>query len=131
MNPILKRDSDAKPIIRGLHRHALQGSYTLIMDTLIEADLRTAFENDDGIKHQAQWLEVIYDVFCTKKRLTNYQVQIGINFPYYETAKIQEADALQLIIDSWLACKPLVDLCNPKPNSATTAQSLETPPATR
>ena len=108
MKPILKKNSGAKPIIRGLHRHWVPRPVETL-DAEIMADLRTAFENDANIKKQPQWLEVIYDVFCNKK--SNYQVQIGINFPYGEDGNIKNADATDLIVKSWLACKPLIDAC--------------------
>ena len=110
MKPILKENSGAKPILRGLQRHSpRQGSYELILDTIIEADLRTVFENNQRIKHQPQWLDVIYDVFCNKK--SNYQVQIGMYFPYNEDTKIKAPNATNLVAGAWLACEPLISLC--------------------
>ncbi len=108
MKPILKENSDANPIIRGLQRHSVPRPVETL-DAEIVADLRTAFENDANIKKQTQWLEVIYDVFCNKK--SNYQVQIGINFSYKKCKQMQTPDATDLIIASWLACKPLINAC--------------------
>ncbi len=112
MQPILNENSRAQPILRGLQRRYPDGQKAYpTMDTIIEADLRTAFENDADIKKQTQWLEVIYDVFCNQHRDTNYQVQIGIYFSYKKCPNLQKENATDLIVKSWLACKPLIDAC--------------------
>ncbi len=115
MKPILKENSGAQPILRGLQRryYPSQGSFPT-MDTIIEADIRTAFKRNLGgeyPKNQDQWLRVIYAVFCQKEPDVNYQMQIGMYFSYEKCRKIQNPDALKFIIASWLACKPLIDAC--------------------
>ncbi len=115
MEKILDKNSGAQPILRGLQRryYPSQSSYPT-MDTIIEADLRTAFPHRKGKefpKHQDQWLETIYDVFCNKHSHTNYQIQVGIYFSYKKCKKIKTPDAIDFIADTWLACKPLIDAC--------------------
>ena len=112
MKDILKDNPHAQPILRGFQRrYPHLGSDDPAIDTLIEADLRTAFESNGKVKYQPQWLEVIYDVFCKKKQTTNYQMQIGIRFSYKKCPNLQKENALDLIVKSWLACKPLIDTC--------------------
>ncbi len=116
MADILTENPNAQPILRGIQRryYPSQRSYPTT-DTIIEADLRTAFSHYNGRqypKYQLQWLEVIYGVFCKKK--SNYQMQIGIKFPYEKCPNIKNANALDLIARSWIACKPLVELCQPE-----------------
>ncbi len=115
MKPILKENLDAQPILRGLQRryYPSQGSFPT-MDTIIEADIRTAFKRNLGgeyPRYQAQWLRTIYAVFCKKEPDVNYQIQIGMYFSYEKCPNLQKENALDLIIASWLACKPLIDAC--------------------
>ena len=109
MTDILRDNPQAQPILRGIQRHYPSRRAQPIIDTLIETDLRTAFENGNVQKYQPQWLPAIYDVFCNKE--SNYQMQIGMSFSYARCPNIKNADALDLIARSWIACKPLVDLC--------------------
>ncbi len=115
MKPILEENSRAQPILRGLQRRYLDGQKAYpTMDTIIEADLRTAFKRNLGgeyPRYQEQWLRVIYAVFFQKEPDTNYQMQIGMYFSYKKCPNLQKENALDLIIASWLACKPLINAC--------------------
>ena len=109
MTDILRDNPQAQPILRGIQRHYPSRRAQPIIDTLIETDLRTAFENGNVQKYQPQWLPTVYDVFCNKE--SNYQMQIGMSFSYTRCPNIKGENALDLIIASWLACKPLIDAC--------------------
>jgi hypothetical protein len=43
------------------------------------------------------------------KNDSNYEMQIGIHFPYQHCSELERPDAIELIAEAWLACKPLVD----------------------
>ena len=109
MEEVLNECPDAQPMLRGFQRHYPSQSAKPIVDTLIEVDLRTAFESNGKVKYQPQWLEVIYDVFCNKK--SNYQMQVGMFFSYENCPNLKDPKALDLIARSWLACEPLISLC--------------------
>jgi hypothetical protein len=50
-----------------------------------------------------------YNSFVHKER-SNYQMQMGVLFPYDRCPELRKANALDLVAEAWLACKPLVDL---------------------
>lgn len=88
---------------------AIPRSAVPFLDAHIEFDLRTAAPAPDGPKSQPRWLSAAYGSFINKEG-ANYQIQMGVLFRYERCLEIRQADALGLVADAWLNCKPLVDL---------------------
>ena len=108
---VLAQEPNAQPILRGQQRrYPSRGSKAPYMDSLIKADIRTAFTGYDP-KHHEQSLKAAYDVFCKRTKKTNYEFQIGMSFSYKNCPNITGERALDLITRAWLVCKPLIDLC--------------------
>lgn len=99
----------AVPTVRGIQRRYPSQKSIPFIDALIEADLRTAFENSGVPKYQPQWLDAVFDAFVHKN--SNYQFQIGVYFKHGQCSEIYRDNALDLISRSWLACEPLISLC--------------------
>jgi hypothetical protein len=81
LTPLLRAQSGARPWFRGLQRRYPAQRSTPLIDAQIEFDLRTAFPSSEPPKTQARWLSAAYDCFLNK-RGSNYQIQIGVLFPY-------------------------------------------------
>jgi len=60
-------------------------------------------------KTQPLWLQAAYKAFINKAG-SNYQIQIGVLFPYERCPDLQDPSSIDMIAAAWLACKPLVDL---------------------
>jgi hypothetical protein len=86
----------------GARRHPLP-------DANIEFDLRTAIPSGGLTKTQPRWLSAAYDSFVHKEG-SNYELQMGMVFRYEHCAELQKPDAIDMIAETWLACRPLVDL---------------------
>ena len=83
---------------------------------LIEFDLRAVI-SDSGPPETPQpkknpcWLTAAYATFVNKNSLSlNYQMGMGVVFPYEHCPELGRPDDVELIAATWLACKPLVDL---------------------
>jgi len=107
LSDVMTREPNARPFLRAVQRRYRTQRSTPNVDALLDFDLRTAFPREGkGPKEQPQWIETIFDVF-SKKVGTNLQFQIGVSFPYETCPVMNEADALSLIEDVWVACSPL------------------------
>jgi hypothetical protein len=85
------------------------------IDASIEFDLRTAIPSGGGPKTQPRWLSAAYAAYFNKEG-SNYQIQVGVLFPYERCPELRQPDdAIDLIALAWLACKPLVDLARRQP----------------
>lgn len=107
--PLLKKAPGAAPWFRGVQRRYPSQRATPFLDARIEFDLRTAAPAAKGPKGQPRWLSAAYGSFSNKEG-TNYQIQMGVVFAYERCPEIRGTNALDLIAQSWLSCKPLVDL---------------------
>lgn len=108
MSPLLKKQKGATPWFLGLQRRYLSQRGTPLNDARIEFDLRTA--TGDGLpKTQPKWLYAAYSAFVEKEG-SNYQIQVGVVFPYQACRELQHESAIDLLAQAWLACKPLIDL---------------------
>jgi hypothetical protein len=105
--PVLRKSSGAVPWFRGIQRRYPSQKSRPYIDARIDFDLRTAVPSDGGAKWQPQWLSAAYRAFVDKKG-ANYQIQIGILFPYSRCSELNRADVLDLIAGSWVACRPFV-----------------------
>ncbi|HVT90537.1 MAG TPA: hypothetical protein VHD56_16905 [Tepidisphaeraceae bacterium] len=95
------------PILYALQRHYKSQSSPGVEDARLWLDLRTAFrQRGSKVKAQPQWLRAIYDVMSQKR--SNIQFGIGMEFRY-GTAGLDKRIALDLIAQSWLCCRPLLD----------------------
>jgi hypothetical protein len=79
------------------------------MDARIDFDLRTAVPGSGAPKLQPLWLSAAYNAFVDKAG-TNYQIQVGGVFRYDRCPELQQADTIDLVARTWLACKPLIRL---------------------
>ncbi|CCB63447.1 MULTISPECIES: hypothetical protein [unclassified Hyphomicrobium] len=109
LKPLLNEHPGATPRFRGVQRRHPSQRSTPFIDALIEFDLRTAVDSDDAPKSQPRWLAAGYNSFVNKEG-SNYQIQMGVLFPYEYCPELSEPGAIEMIAKAWLYCKPLVDL---------------------
>jgi hypothetical protein len=109
MKPLLRRHPGAGPWFRGVQRRYRSQRAMPYTDARIDFDLRTAIPYSGPPKTQPTWISAAYNSFVNK-RGSNYQIQIGAVFRYDRCPELHRADTIKLIADTWLACKPLVDL---------------------
>ena len=109
LSPVLRAQSGARPWFRGVQRRYPSQRAKPFVDARIDFDLRTAFDSDEAPKMQPMWLSAAYHSFADKRR-SNYQIQLGVLFPYEDCPALKTDKAVDLIAEAWIACKPLVDL---------------------
>jgi hypothetical protein len=109
LKPLVQSHGGAVPWLRGLQRRYPSQRALPYTDASIALDLRTAVPGSGAPKAQPLWLQAAYGAFVSKAG-SNYQMQIGVLFPYERCPELRQADSLELIARAWLACKPLVDL---------------------
>jgi hypothetical protein len=109
LRPVLRECPGAAPWGRGIQRRYPSQRATPFIDARIDFDLRTAVPQSGSPKVQPRWLSAAYNSFVHKAG-SNYQMQMGVLFPYDRCPQLQEADALDLVAEAWVACKPLIDL---------------------
>jgi hypothetical protein len=109
LKPLLRSHAGAVPWFRGLQRRYPSQRAMPFIDARIDFDLRTAVPLSGAPKEQPRWLSAAYSSFVNKAG-SNYQIQIGALFHYDRCRELEQADALNLVAEAWLACKPLVDL---------------------
>lgn len=112
LRPLLRSNVGAIPMFRGIQRRYPSQSAPAFIDAELEFDLRTAIPTIGPTKAQPRWLSAAYGAFVNKEN-SNYQIQIGAQFPYEQCPAIHNAQAVELIAGAWLACKPLIDLSRP------------------
>lgn len=98
MRPMLKDCPGMEPRLRVRQRRQSHDTKRTLMDTYIDVDLDT--------RNQPQWIDAIFDAVKNKKSNTNLELQIGAKFPY--RPYIAEANALESMAKSWIACKPYI-----------------------
>ena len=109
LKPLLRDHKGAKPWFRGLQRRYPSQRAIPFLDARIDFDLRTAVPSGRPIKAQSRWLSAAYGSFVNKDG-ANYQIQMGVQFPYDRCPELGRPSAINLIATAWLGCKPLVDL---------------------
>ena len=109
LGPLLASEEGAVPWFRGVQRRWSSINANPFLDARIEFDLRTAFAKGGAPKNQPLWLPAAYGSFVNKQG-SNYEIQVGVQFPYERCSKLNQPDAIGLIAEAWLACKPLVDV---------------------
>ncbi len=105
--PLSSNENDAVPWFSGYQRHGSSQYKTDILDGRIEFDLRTVV-GSGPIKKQEIWLDAAYE--CVVQKKGNFSFQIGVIFPYKSCPDLKSEKAIDLIVQAWLGCKPLIDL---------------------
>lgn len=101
----------AAPWLVGVQRHYRSQRALPIEDAKIEFDLRTAIGNTRAaeVKPMPEWINAAFRAWSTKRKLgTNYQIAIGVQFPFARCSAIRQPEATNLVAEAWLACKPLL-----------------------
>ena len=98
-------------IILGQRRYPSQSS-PAIHDAVLDFDIRTAFDGLSSAlkptqKKQEEWLKTVFEINNNKK--SNIQFQVGACFYFNKHTLIDDKDADQVMIKSYLSCKPLTD----------------------
>ena len=109
LKPLLDSHPGATPWCRGVQRRYPSQKAIPYIDARIDFDLRTAVPQSGALKVQPRWLSAAYNSFVHKEG-SNYQMQMGVLFRYDRCSELWNANALDLVAEAWLACKPLVDL---------------------
>lgn len=105
--------SDAIPWMYVLQRHFPTRKASPVVDGRINFDLRTVVtgkkrsKNIPIIKDQHEWVESAYRLIENKRG--NVQAGVGAIFPYGQCKKIGTPGAIDLFVNTWIACKPLLE----------------------
>lgn len=107
----LHNDKGAAPWVVVVQRRYLTQRSSAIVDAELEYDLRTAFQTSRirgkrVVKSQPQWLNATYNAL-TRKR-SNLQVAIGASFPYSRSSTVGTRSVIDRVVDTWIACGPLL-----------------------
>lgn len=106
----------AKPLVkRGaeIRAYALQRHYTSqrspgISDAMLSFRLETSQPKQvDAVKRQPEWVSAFAEL--TRKKRSNIQFQYRVELTWGETRGLDSRKSLNLIVDSWMALKPLLD----------------------
>ena len=97
-------------ILLGQRRYPSQSS-PAIHDARLEMDIRTAFKDISSKlkptqKQQEEWLKVVFEINNNKK--SNLQFQVGGRFYFNKQSLVNDKNADQILVKSFLACKPLI-----------------------
>jgi hypothetical protein len=109
LKPLLRAHPGASPWFRGVQRRYPTQRSAAIMDARIDFDLRTAVPSSGSPKTQPAWLSAAHRAFSDKQG-SNYQIQMGVLFRYDRCPELKRPEAVDLIAQAWLGCKPLIDL---------------------
>ena len=105
--PLCLNKNSGVPWFSGYQRHGSSQYKTDILDGKIEFDLRTVV-GSGPIKKQELWLDTAYE--CVVQKKGNFAFQIGVIFPYKSCHELKSEKAIDLIVQAWLGCKPLIEL---------------------
>jgi hypothetical protein len=109
LKPLLRSNIGAAPWFRGVQRRYPSQKALPFIDARIDFDLRTAVPESGAPKVQSRWLSAGYNSFVNKEG-SNYQIQMGVLFPYNRCPELRRENATELVAAAWLAFKPLTDL---------------------
>jgi hypothetical protein len=102
LGPLLRDHQGAKPWFNAVQRRFPSPKAPPHVDARIEFDLRTAGPPVGPAKTQPRCLSAAYGSFVNKGG-SNYQMQMGVVFPYEQCPELRQADAIDLIAAAWLA----------------------------
>jgi hypothetical protein len=107
LRKIVRRVKGAIPRIYIIQRHYRTQRSAPVTDASLDFDLRTIAPMGRGrVKVQQEWVHALYAVLSRKR--SNLQMGIGINLPYGDR-RVRSKEAIDLIAESWIACKPFLD----------------------
>ena len=61
-----------------------------------------------GVKYQPQWLEAAFSAF--ENKASNLQLELGLWMAYDRCPEVRTRKALDLVVEAWLSCRPLLDI---------------------
>ena len=114
LQPVLQKAPGAAPWFRAVQRRYRSQRSVPIIDAVLEFDLRTAVQADSGserplVKSMPEWIEAAYSAWTSRSvSKANYQLTLGAIFPFDSCEAVRRPEAVRLIADTWLACKPLL-----------------------
>ena len=114
LHPVLQSAPGAAPWLMATQRRYRSQRSIPIVDALLEFDLRTMTSKKKpsqrfSVKAMPEWVEAAFSALSTKRSTgANYQLSVGAIFPFDHCTAIRQPDAIRLIADTWLACKPLL-----------------------
>ncbi|MDH5179823.1 MAG: PD-(D/E)XK nuclease family protein [Gammaproteobacteria bacterium] len=92
-----------------LQRHYRTQKSQPTVDARQTFSLDTAFPSKNSdVKHQPIWLESAYELLANKKG--NTQLGVGAVFSYANCPSVKSPKIVESIANTWLACKPLIDV---------------------
>lgn len=109
LKPLLRERSGVLPWFRGVQRRYASQRSKPSIDACIDFDLRTAVPSSGPPKTQLRWLSAAYDSFVNKEG-SNYQIQVGVVFPFESCHALSSPAAIELFAKAWIGCKPLIKL---------------------
>lgn len=99
----------SNPWVEVVQRHYLSQRSQGYVDARLEFDPRTAFGSKrGGVKYQPEWLDATRRAF--QMRRSNIQLMVGAVFPYARCPKVRSKEILDVIAQTWIACKPILDV---------------------
>ena len=117
MHAVLNEDAGAVPFIEVRQRHYLTRQLSTL-DAYLEFDPRTGFAGHGSIKRQEEWLRSAYEAFADKR--SNLQIGIGAAFRYGTSTTVSAPDFARLIVATWRATAPILDLLRDATNPVAT-----------
>ena len=108
LKPLLQDCRGAAPWFRGVQRRYPSQRSAPFIDARIDFDLRTVC-SEGGVVAQPLWMSAGFNAFA-RKRGSNYQIQLGVLFPYDRCPELTSPKAVDLVASAWLGCEPLVRL---------------------
>lgn len=110
LHKVLSNAKGAAPWVVVVQRRYPSQRSAPIVDARLEYDIRTAFSSrrNQPVKVQHEWLKATYEALAKKR--SNLQVTVGAIFPYRTCAETKSPGILDYIGNTWIACKPLLDV---------------------
>ena len=106
---VTRNDRGAVPLIWMVQRRFPSQRASEIVDAQLGFDLRTAFgasSRRGSVCAQPQWLDAAFNALSHKR--SNLQFAIGVAFPYAYSRSVGQRAWLDRVVETWLACKPLL-----------------------
>ena len=112
LRPVVRSAPGAAPRFVAIQRRYRTQRSQATVDAVLEFDLRTALGSPRGagratVKCQPEWLQSAFQVLAQKR--SNYTIGVGAVFPYRDCPSIRQQRATDLIAQTWIACKPLLE----------------------
>lgn len=118
MQAITRDVAGAYPFANMIQRRFSSQRAKATVDGRMHFDLRTSFPEKGvkkvskgkapSIKVQNQWLQALYSLIVEKH--SNLEWAVGMAFPYEKCDKTRVSQILDALADSWVACKPILDV---------------------